>query len=203
MATITKTIQTELRGITAVASANQDISSELDVSSKLSALVFIDFGLDSGTTPVGTEFRIEVSEKSTGNDTWRTLWNTVTGTTAPVGMVMDATENAASTVIECGATVPALGDLLFFKNSTIGNSEWARVVARVTTGGSESVTLLDGLTNQQAAITVYNKSEQFVVGIDLVNNPAKRLRVVCNNNYAASSASCCWRCAVITGDSIG
>lgn len=203
MATVTKTIQTELKSITAVAAANQSTSSELDVASKYSALIFIDFGLDSATTPVGTEFRIEVSEKATGTDTWRTFWSAITATVAPSAIVTDGTEVATSTQIECGATVPALNDIVFFKNSTIGNSEWGKVVARVTTGGSESFTLLDGLTNDQAGGTYYNKAEQFVVGLDLVSNPAKRLRVVCNNNYAASSASCCWRCAAITADSIG
>ena len=198
----TKTIQTELRAITAVASAAQDKSSELDVSGKMSALLFIDFGLDSATTPVGTEFRIEASQKATGNDTWRNLMSLITGVIAPVGMVTDGVEAADQTVIECGAVVPALGDIVFFKNATLSLSEWGLVVARVITGGSETVTLLDGLTNQQAQGTYYNKAEQFLIPIDLIQTPATRLRVVCNNNYAASSASCVWRCAAITADSM-
>ena len=201
MANITKTIQAELQGITAVASAAQSISSELSCPNQLAATIFIDFGLDSATTPVGTEFMIGVSQKASGNDTWRTIWSILTGVTAPSAIVTDAQETAGATVIECGATVPALNNIVFLKNSTIGNSEWVKVVARVITAGSESFTIQDGLTNIQAAGTYYDKAEQFIVQLDL---PAiKRLRVVCNNNYAASSASCVWRCACITADSIG
>lgn len=203
MAAYTNTVQTELKAITAVVSAAQSVSDIFTTSGKLNGIIFIDFGLDSATTPVGTEFRVETSQKLTGNDTWRTIPGgiRITGTTAPSAIVMDALEAAGQTVIECGATLPALNDIVFFKNATLGNSEWAKVTARVATGGSESFTIQDGLTNGQAAITLYNKAEQFVIPIDLAG--IVRLRVVCNNNYATSSASIVWRCALVTCDSIG
>ena len=111
-------------------------------------------------------------------------------------MASDAEEAAGQTVIECGATVPAIGDILFFKNSTIANSEWANVVARVTTGGSETVTLESGLTNVQAAGTYYTQGEHFVLTIDV--EAVTRLRVVANNQKGSTNRAICWRCAAIT-----
>lgn len=199
-ATLVNTVQTELLAFTAIASAAQQISSIFTPAGKIVGKFLIDFGLDSATTPVGTEIIIQESQKASGDDTWRMIWSAVTGTVAPSAIVMDAEEAATSTVIECGATVPALNDSVFFKNATIANSEWAKVRARVITGGSESFTIQDGLTNTQAAITLYNKAEQYVVAIPLA--AGVRYRVVFNNNYAASSASCVGRVALITLDSV-
>src|SRR4030042_470851 len=119
--TPSKTVQTELKAITAVASGAQSISSVLDVATIFQITIFIDFGLDSATTPVGTEFRVQTSQKTSGDDTWRNIPGciVVTGVTAPSVVATDGTEAVGQTVIECGATVPALEDLMFFKNGTI------------------------------------------------------------------------------------
>lgn len=196
----TKTIETELKGITAVASGAQSISSTLTVNSELSARVFIDFGLDSATTPVGTQFLIQTSQKDTGDDTWRSVWETITGITAPAAIATDADEDIGQTEIACGSTVPALRDIIFFKNATITSSEWATVIDRDITGAAEHFNIRDGLTALQEDGTYYTKGEQFVALVDLQG--IRRFRVVCNNNYAASSASCVWRCACITTDNL-
>jgi len=194
-----KTIQT-LKAISTVASAAQSISSVLTTKKAIQTLIFIDFGLDSATAPVGTEFLIQASEASSGNDTWRKIDGAlrVTGTTTPNAIATDNLEAIGQTVIECGATVPVLGDIVFFKNATLANSEWSKVVARDATGGTENFTIRDALTYAQASGTYYNKGEYFIIPIDL--RGITRLRVVCNNNYAASSASCVWRCVAITTD---
>lgn len=195
----TKTIQTELKGITAVATAAQSVSDILTTTNTLSALIFIDFGLDSATAPVGTEFRIETSQKATGNDTWRMIpsGRVITGTVTPTAITSDGTDAAGATTILIGANTPALNDIVFRKHGTIALSEWCKVVA-ITAG--TSYVIQDALTNDQATTVHYNKAEQFVIPVNLEN--IKRLRVVCNNNYAASSASIVWRCAVTTADSV-
>lgn len=193
-----KTIQTELKAISTVAANAQDTSSVLSVTSYSEATIFIDHARDAATAFIGagTEYRVQVSEKASGNDTWRTIYSVVCDITAASSIVMDAEEAAGATQIETGATVPAAGDIVFFKNATIGNSEWSKVVSIVTTGGSESFTILDGLTNTQAAITLFNKAEMFVITVPLRN--ATRLRVVCNNNNGTTNQNIVWRCACIT-----
>lgn len=202
---LTKTVQAELLPITAVASGLQVISAEMNVAALIAARLYIDFGLDSATTPVGTHLIIQGSEKAVGSDTWRTIWETITGVIAPTAITNDNIQNVgtgdASSPILCGVSVPALQDAMFFKNATLANSEWGQVVARVTTGGSESYTLRDPFTYQQAATTYYNKAEFFTPLIQL--DGVKRLRFVVDNAWAASSASCVVRVGMITTDDVG
>jgi len=196
---VRKTIETELKAITAVAADAQSISSVLDLSGPVKKVtVFIDHAKDAANAAVGqgTEYVIQVSEKASGNDTLRSLASFTAAITAPTAVTTDAQEAAGSTVIECGATVPAIGDIVFFKNATLANSEWANVVARVTTAGSESFTIESGLTNTQAAGTYYTQGEHFVLTIDV--EAITRLRVVCNNTRGTTNQAIVWRCAAVT-----
>lgn len=199
MKTIVKTVQAELKGITNVAANAQSISSELDLSGQQKkVIIYIDHGRTAATAFVGagTEYRIEVSQKRSGDDTWVPIASVVAEIDAATAIVMDGSEAAGSTVIECGAGLPAVGDYVYFKNGTIANSEWAKVVAIVSTGGSESFTIQNGLTNTQAAITLYNKARRFAIQLDV--EPFVRLRVVCNNNNGSTNQAIDWRCAATT-----
>jgi hypothetical protein len=112
---------------------------------------------------------------------------------------VDGTEAAGQTVIEEATTTGlALGQIIFLKNATIGNSEWGKLVAFTA---STSFTLQDGITNAQTGSTWYNRGERFAFALDLT--PFKRVRVVCNNNYGASAVAVNWRAACITADSLG
>lgn len=192
-----KLIQTELKAVTLVPPDIQSISSELALDEIGQVTFFIDHAKDDDDAPVGqgTEYVIQASEKATGNDTWRSLTSFTATITAPTVMTMDAAEAAGQTVIECGATTPAVGDILFFYNSTITNSEWATVVGRSNT---VSVTLESGLTNAQGgtAATIYTQGEHFVQTIDVES--LLRARVICNNTKGTTNRQICWRCAAIT-----
>src|SRR3989304_8383665 len=150
---LAKTIQTELLIITAVAAGAQQLSSVGDISGKYQATVFIDHAKDNSDVAAmvgnGAEYRVQVSQKASGNDTWVDLpGGTVeSAITASPAIAMDAEETAGATQIETGATLAVKNDWVFFKNATIANSEWGRVVSVVATGGSESFTLQAGLTN--------------------------------------------------------
>ena len=191
---VDKTIETELQAIVAVAADAQKVSSTLALTNMKKIAVFIDHGRDATGAFVGggTEYRVEVSEKATGNDTWRPIAAATAAITAALGHAMDAEEAAGQTVIEIGATTPVLGDIQFFKNGTIANSEWGRIIDKTN---SVSFTLQDGLTNTQAAITTYSQGEHFAMLLDV--SAYTRLRVVCNNNNGSTNQNIVWRCAAI------
>jgi hypothetical protein len=202
MLLLTKRVELDLIGITPVASTLQSWSREANVDRAISGLVMIDFGLDSGTTPVGTEFRVLTSQEETGDDSWRPIpgCRVVTGTAAPTAIICDAGvalpvgKGIVGDPILIGAGTPALNDDVFFKHTTIANSEWVHVEAIVA---GTSFTINRGLRKAQVTgVTVYNKAEHPMIPMNLEN--VKRIIVNCNNNYAASSASIVWRARLIT-----
>ena len=193
-ASIDKTIETELKIIAAVSADAQDTSSTLSLANMKKIAIFIDHGRDATGAFVGagTEYRVEVSEQSSGDDTWRPIASATAAITAALGHAMDDTEPVGETTINIGATSPVLGDIQFFKNGTIANSEWARIIDETA---STSFTIQDGLTNEQAAITSYSQGEHFSMLLDV--SAYTRLRVVCNNNNGSTNQNIVWRCAAI------
>ena len=196
--TITKTIETELLGITLVAAGAQQLSAELALTNMKKATIYIDHGRTATTAFVvaGTEYRIEASQKATGNDTWRTIASVECIITAATAITADGNEAAGQTLIEIGANTPAIGDILFWQKTApnLAQSEWMKVVAIV---GGTSFTIPDGLTNAQlAAEIIYNKAEQFVLSLDV--SSFTRLRVVVNNNNGTTNVEVASRIAAIT-----
>lgn len=197
MVDITKTIQSELKGITNVSSGSWDKSSTFSVGDRLAGLVMVDISPEATNTP-GSEIRVEVSQKDTGDDTWVVYTSFVTTTSTVNSNAVDGTEAAGETVIgETTTTGLAVNQIIFFKNSTIANSEWAQMVSFI---GSTSFTLLDGLTNAQTGSTWYNRGERFAIPVDFTT--VTRMRVVLNNNYGSSPVAVNWRVALITADAI-
>lgn len=191
-----KTIQTELLAITAIAAGAQQKSSTLALTGIKKATVLIDHGRTATTAFVGagTEYRVEVSQKAAGNDTWRSIASVVCGIATATEITADGDEAAAQTLIEIGANTPAVNDILFWENATLANSEWMKVVA---IDAGVTFTILDGLTNAQAAANkIYNKAEQFTLLLDV--EAYTRMRVVVNNNNGSTNAAIKSRIACIT-----
>jgi len=193
---VVKTIQTELLAITKVAADGQQKSSVLALVDVKKVAILIDHGRTATTAFVvaGTEYRVEVSEKATGDDTWRTVASAVCGIATASEITAAGAEAAGQTLIACGDPEPAVNDVVFWENATLGNSEWGKVVARVD---NTSFTLQDGLTNAQAtAKKIYNKGEHFVLLLDV--EAYTRLRVIVNNNNGTTNAQVASRVAAIT-----
>ena len=199
-----KKIETELKAITAVAADVQSISSELDLSDNLisQVTICIDHAKDNASASVGqgTEYAIQVSEKASGNDTWRTLASFTAAMTVPIAVVTDGSEAAGQTVIDIGAVIPAVGDIVFFKNATIGSSEWCNIIAVLSSGVNSTFTIESGLTNAQAQGTYYSQGEHFVITIDVKS--ITRLRVVCNNTKGSTNKAVVYRVSCITAQEI-
>jgi len=198
MAAANKTVQTELLAITLVSAGTQQLSSVLTLTNTIQALIIIDFALVATTAiTTGTEFRIEVSEKTSGSDTWRPLTAFVTGTTAAITATVQATQNSGSTSItSTGANSVAQDDIVFLKNGTLANSEWVKVTSITST---TVFVLQDATTNAQGGSAIYNKSQHFVATIDCLS--IVRLRVTVNNKYQAGTMSdIVARIAAITTD---
>lgn len=194
--TITKTIQTELLAITKVAANAQQKSSELALTNMKKVTILIDHGRTATTAFVvaGTEYRIEASQKASGDDTWRTIASVEAIITAAIEITAAGAEAIGQTLIACGDPEPAVNDIVFWENATLASSEWMKVVARVD---NTSFTIQDGLTNAQAtAKKIYNKAEQFVLTLDVT--AFTRLRVIVNNNNGTTNAQVASRIAAIT-----
>lgn len=175
----------------AMASGEQVVLADIDVSALIQCDLGFFFGLDNATAPTGFQFIVQKSYRTAGTDNWISVDSIITGTVAATPIVTDALEAAGSTIIECGASVPAVGDEIFFKGGVITESEIRAVKARVITGVSESVTLREALTYAAAMGTYYTKAEKFARSY--ITMGAARMRVVLNNAYASSSPACCVR----------
>lgn len=198
MATPTKTIQSALISLQSIAAATVVISSELDVSSKFAAQLFIHFGRRAVTAlTVGANFRLEGSAKASGDGHWFPLFNFTTDIATSETEAVSGTVNAGTNVITVAATANlAAGDIIFIDNGTIGNSEWGRVKSIVT---NTSITIEDNLVNAQTGATIFDQAQIVSALIDL--SGVKRIRMVVDNSGTGQAIAA--EVELITLDSIG
>lgn len=184
----------------ALAAGAQIIMPEIDCREKLQVNLGIFFGLDSAATPVGCQFLVQQSAVSSGTDSFITMESIITPTTVPTAMIMDGDEVAGTSILKCGTSVPAVNDLLAFKNGTLSQSELREVKARNITVGSESVTLMEGLSFNQTSGTYYTQGQKYFRPYNTFG--ISRIRVIANNAYAVGSASAIVRVDELSADSI-
>lgn len=162
----------------------------------LVATVAIDFAPTTSTAPArGTRLIIEGSDLASGDSGWRTLDDIVTGTTASSDEAVAGTEAIGDTTIEVSSTTGygARTENIFFKNSTLGNSEWAKLVSIVS---NTSITILDGLTNAQTGSTIWDQAERHVRLFDATG--IRRIRLTVDQNYQATGPTVAVRASVTT-----
>lgn len=148
-----------------------------DIINGLAVSIVIEISPET-TNADGTEIRIESSQASSGDEDWVILSTFLSTKSAVNSNAVDGTEAAGQTVIEETTTTNlAEGQLIFFKNGTIANSEIG-ILEDLT--GSTSFELLEGITNAQTSSTWYNQAEKFYWSRTL--DGITRLQVVLNNN---------------------
>ena len=188
-----KTIQTELFAAASVAASTQAISSTLSVASVKQATFFIFHGR-SGSAAFGTngtEYRIEGSAVSAGNDSWLPLASVLASSAVAATLASSGTHNAGTTVITIlSGTAAVANSLYLFQTGTL---EWMR---SVSVSGTASLTILDGLTNAHAAGTISAEAELFPLSLNLES--VTRVRAVINNNASGTTQAIAARIACIT-----
>lgn len=172
------------------ASAEIDVGAATDVSALYDAALHIDYAPTNTTAAtVAARALVQVSSADSGDDVWSDWYTVSAGLDTAAEEVTSGTEAAGATVIEVASTTGfAVGDRLFFKNDTLGNSEWAICVALAT---NTSLTIEDGATYAQTDATIYNKAYNWVVPLPMW---AARVRTI---YFAATGpTSCVWRCRI-------
>ena len=185
MSTPVKTVATSVLTVQQLASNSVLVSSVQAVTTKFAAQFGVHLGRDDtgGALAAGVAFRIEGSMKSTGDDQWFPLAEYTSGTTTPEAEAVSGTEAVGSTVIEVASTTNLVaGDIILFKNTTIGNSEWGRIKSIVA---NTSVTVIDAITNAQTGSTIYDQGEFWSPVVDLLN--LTRIRLVVDGSGTGRS----------------
>lgn len=141
--------------------------------------IWIRFGRRAATALTASiNFRVETSPDSSGN-TWNPHVTLSTQLGASVAdQAVNGTVAAGATVITMADTTGFVaGDIIYIENSTVANSEWARIKS-ISAG--VSVTVEEALINAQTGSTVFDQAEIYApVSVDLKGLAgAGRIRVV-------------------------
>lgn len=196
MGAFAKTKQTALAAIQSVSASTVLISSEFDMSTKLGGNLQIRFGRTSATAAgAGVNIRCELSSETSGNNSWFPFAIIPTAFAACESEALTGTVSSGQNVLTLASTTNlTAGDLIFIKNSTFANSEWARIKSIVS---NTSVTIEDNLVNTQTSSTIYDSAEIFPI----INIPesAMRIRVVFDGSLFTQAFAV--HCGLITIDS--
>ena len=192
-APFTKTIQTELFAAATVAASTQATSSILDLTNVKRATIFIDHGRAGsaafGTN--GTEYRLEVSERASGNDTWRPFTTVLASSAGAATLASSGTHAAGAGTITILSGTAAVADAQYL--FTTGTIEWIR---STTVSGTASFTLVDALTYAHGAGTISAGAEFFPMNVNV--EAVTRARVQINNNASGTTQAIYSRIAAIT-----
>lgn len=205
MATLSKTQNTDLVAFAELSSTAVTVGTAVDVSTKAAAQVLVWFGRCAATALTQPfEWRIETAIASSGSTP--TVWVPFavggSNVAAAADEAVSGTCNSGQKVIAMASTTgfsttpQNAGQLIFIRNTTAANSEWARVNLLTS---NTSVTVEENLVNAQTGSTVYGDAQFWSVYVPL--DGVGRIRGVANNS--ASGQTVAFRMAMVTFDSIG
>ncbi len=190
---------------TAIAQGVYGIGSDYSCASNYSTLLNIQAFLDTNSTAHdGTEFVVQTSNETSGDEDWHDLTSFVGLVDASPAVTAVTTEAASgqATVAATGVGADfAVDDLGHFyvgiENNTLANSELG-VISTYT--ASTSITLTDNLTNTHAVTTSMVCSVALSKDISIPYE-ASRCRVIINNNYDANGNTLNFKitAAIVTG----
>lgn len=183
---LVKVARANLLAIVSTASNSVTLGSADDVSAYYAADIRIRMGRGTSSAfTVGPKVRIEGSavNGSPTADQWAVLATFQMALGASIGsQAVSGTEAAGQTVVTLAAgTNFAAGDYVFFHNTTIGNSEWSRVVSIAT----NDITIEEGLVNAQTGATARDQAEQYHCVVDLTG--INRLRAVVDGSGSSQA----------------
>lgn len=185
MATFSKTTDVSVIALRIVTAGEVYHSSAQSVATKMAAALWVRVGRTVATALTNpVQIRIEATPEASGDGHWAPVAVLDTDILACESEAATGTNNAAQAVITVASTTNlAARDVVFIKNTTLGNSEFGRIESVVT---NTSITLEEVLANAQStgAATIYDRAEIFQpVLVDLA--AYTRLRVVVDNSGTA------------------
>ena len=152
--TVTSSVVTDW---TAVAAQATGESAVIDISSNYVTAVHIQAFIDSNTAHEGTEFHVQVSSKSSGDEDWTdfAVQPGLVGT-ANGEAIQDDPLAATSTIIACADTggeyeTEPMGKWIAIEDGTLANSELCWLTGFTS---DTSITVQDGTTNEHANSTI-------------------------------------------------
>lgn len=171
---------------TAVAQGTVAESATLDTSGHYQTQLVIQAFLDSTTAHTGTEFRIQGSANTTGDEDWYDITQFVALIgTANSEAITNNPLAASSTTITCASTTGyTAGGWRAIEDGTLANSELIFQVGLTT---DTNITILDGTTNEHAQST--NMWNIAISRSVFIGAPANRVRVVVNNTYDSDGST--------------
>ena len=167
----------------------------IDISGSYSTGVTVSWAVTTETAHTGTGMEIQVSMNTSGDEDWATLISPQFGVGTAASEVTSGTETPGATVIECASTTGFVADeirWIFFEHTTPANSELAKLVSAVT---NTSVTVMDGITNDQTAGTMFNLAGTATYSIPMFYN---RMRVVIDNTVDPDGSTVHTKTEVLT-----
>lgn len=186
---LTKTTETTVLALTAVASNTVTVGSLVNVASYYGGLLRVRLGRGTATAfTIGPKVRIEASPETapSPND-----WFVVASFQMAVGaslasQLFGGSEAAGQTALTLAAVTNfAAGDYVFIHDSTLGSSEWARVVS---ISGSDIVVEEGTVFAHDTADTVRDQAEQYICSLDLTS--VNTLRVVVDGAGSGQAVLC-------------
>ena len=178
-------------------------STVLDTSDHYATELTIQAFLDTTTAHTGTEFIVQVSSNTTGDEDWHDYTKFVALIdTANSENISDNPLSASSTTINVADTGgnyedgPMGSTWIAIEDSTLANSELILLTAFTA---NTDITCLDGTTNSHVQnTTMYDVAVSRTVTVGF---PVNRVRVVINNAFDADGSTCNYkvRATSVTG----
>lgn len=190
----TETIQTDLLTAQTIAASTNVLSSTVSVVGVKQALIQI-YHSRAATAAFGTngtEYRIEVSAASSGNDSWNPIASVLCASAVAASAAASSNCAAGTTLvtITSGTAMPS-NDWICFTSGTI---EWVR---STTATGTASFNVLDATTyGHESATGIFGSAEKFALTLNL--EAVTRMRAVVNNLASGTTNPVASRITLIT-----